>query len=515
MMDASNTTQNVRVLLASIFVVALCSITYELIVGTLSSYLLGNSVLQFSVIIGLYMSAMGVGSYLSRFIENDLLDRFLWVEIGVGVLGGTSSAALFGLFAYFPWFQYAIWVWTFAVGVLVGLEIPLLTRHLRQYDQLRIALANVLSWDYIGALGGSLIFPLVLLPNLGLLNTSATVGLLNLCVALGGVLFFRNELRHPRRLLFASSAAAIGLGILMSVSGSYESFLDRRLFTDPVVFKKQTPYQNLTLTAWKDDLRLFINGNIQFSSIDEYRYHESLVHPVMYAVPHAKRVAVLGGGDGLAVRELLKFPQIQEIMLIDLDPAMTDLGLEHPAIRRLNKDSLHDRRVKLVHEDAFKFLVDHRHPFDVIIADLPDPNNEGLAKLYSVEFFRVVRQRLRPGGAFVTQSTSPYFARRAFWSINHGIEEAFCEVECDANSIIPYHVWVPSFGDWGFNLAALRPLQPESWPFDKPAEYLNAETFATARSFSPDIEDEDAKPSRLMAPSILGYYLHDWARFNP
>ncbi len=507
--------RSVQVLLGSILVVALCSITYELIVGTLSSYLLGNSVFQFSVIIGLYMSAMGVGSYFSKFIENDLLDRFMWVEIGVAVLGGVSASVLFGVFVFFPWIQYAIWAWTFAIGVLVGLEIPLLTRHLRQYEELRVALANVLSWDYIGALGGSLIFPLVLLPQLGLLNSSALIGLMNVGVAVVGVVFLRKELKHPKRLLAAASVVGVGLVSLLATSNLYEDYLDKRLFVDPVVFKEHTPYQNLVMTSWNDDLRLFINGNIQFSSTDEHRYHEALVHPALYASQNPHRIAILGGGDGLALREVLKFQHIKEVVLVDLDPRMTELGRTHPTLRKLNDGALDDVRVKIVNEDAMNYLSQNREPFDVILVDLPDPNNEGLAKLYSVEFYRLVRQRLTLGGVLVAQSTSPYFSPHAFWSINKSMQEGFCEAGCAEGAVVPYHLWVPSFGDWGFNLAMTVPTKSTTWAFDQPARFLTRAAFEGALNFPPDVQVNDVESSRLMAPTILSYYLRDWKRFNP
>ncbi len=507
--------RSVQVLLGSILIVALCSITYELIVGTLSSYLLGNSVFQFSVIIGLYMSAMGVGSYLSKFVENDLLDRFMWVEVCVAILGGISASVLFGVFVFFPWVQYAIWAWTFAIGVLVGLEIPLLTRHLRQYEELRVALANVLSWDYVGALGGSLVFPLVLLPQLGLLNSSALIGLMNVTVSIVGVVFLRKELKHPNRILAAAGVVAVGLIGLLATSNLYEDYLDQRLFVDPVVYKEHTPYQNLVITSWKDDVRLFINGNIQFSSIDEHRYHEALVHPAFYAHPHPQRIAILGGGDGLALREVLKFPSVTEVVLVDLDPRMTELGRTHPALRKLNENSLQDKRVKVINEDAMNYLNQNRAAFDVILVDLPDPNNEGLAKLYSVEFYRLLRQRLTHGGVVVTQSTSPYFSPHAFWSINKSIQEGFCATGCGEGAVIPYHVWVPSFGDWGFNLAMTLPSSPDTWAFDRPAHFLNRKVFEASLVFPHDVEVDDVESSRLMAPTILSYYLRDWQRFNP
>ena len=511
------------ILLGSILLIAICSITYELIIGTLSSYLLGNSVYQFSLVIGLYLSAMGIGSYLSRYVRKNLLESFFWVELGVGLCGGTCAALLFGIFTFSPYFQVAIWVVTIVIGTLVGLEIPLLMRYIRRYAYLRDAIANVLSWDYIGALAGSIAFPLLLLPGLGLLNTAAVIGLINVAVALFGVWTFRDELRHAKRLAVAGVLTAALLVTLFFTSGAYERFLDKRLFVDPVIYQEQTPYQKLTMTAFKDDIRLFINGNIQFSSKDEYRYHEALVHPVMAAAGGpggrgVRDVLILGGGDGLAVRQLQAYPDVESIVMVDLDPRMTEIGAEHPVLRRLNEGAMEDPRLEVVNADAMSWIKDTDRRFDAIIIDLPDPNNESLAKLYSNAFYRLIRRTLRPHGAMVTQSSSVYYSPRAFWSIHRTLEDAFCpESGCDpqAPNVVPMHVWVPSFGDWGFNLASARPLRPESWEIEVPTRFLDEETLATAMHFPPDLAERDVEINRLIEPVLLTYYLRDWQSYNP
>lgn len=504
------------VLMGSILLIALCSITYELIIGTLSSYLLGNSVYQFSIIIGLYMSAMGVGSFLSRYIRHNLLEAFFWVEIGVGILGGLSATVLFGIFVFSPYFQWFIWGWTFLIGILVGLEIPLLTRYVRRYSELRFALANVLSWDYIGALAGSVAFPLLLLPRLGLLNTAAAVGLINLAVAAAGLAFFRKEIKGWLPLATVIVISTVGLFGVLLKSTDFERFLDQRMFADTVIYKEQTPYQNLTITAWNKDVRLYINNNIQFSSADEFRYHEALVIPAMAAKPDARNVVILGGGDGLIVRQLKHFPNIQRIVMVDLDPRMTQLAKTHPALSRVNENAMEDPRLEVINDDAMAWLQSTPEQFDVIFIDLPDPNNESLAKLYSVEFYRLVRQHLKPRGIAVTQSTSVYYSTRAFWSIHTSMESSFCpEQDCTSTYVVPYHVWVPSFGDWGFNLASTSPLDPGSWKFPTHVQYMTPEAFAASLYFSLDIAETDVKPNRLIEPILLEYYMRDWRRFHP
>ena len=508
----------IGILMGSILLVALCSIIYELIIGTLSSYLLGNSVYQFSLVIGLYMSVMGIGSFLSRFVRTNLLEAFFWVELGIGMLGGLSAAMLFGVFTYSPYFQQAIWGVTLGIGTLVGLEIPLLTRHVRKYAHLRVAIANVLSWDYIGALLGSLAFPLLLLPTFGILNSAALVGLVNVGVAFSGILVFRRELKGLIPLLIAAISIAAVLVALFFSTGSYERFLDRKLFTDPVVYKEQTHYQQLTMTHWTDDYRLFINGNIQFSSRDEYRYHEALVMPAMSLHPNPERIAILGGGDGLAVRQLRKFDAVKSIVMVDLDPRMTELARNHPVLKRLNEGAMDDPMLTVVNDDAMQYLIDHpdQH-FDVIIIDLPDPNNESLAKLYSKEFYRIVRSRLNANGLMVTQSSSSYQSPHAFWSINNSIEASFCadNENCEAR-VLPYHTWVPTFGDWGFNLASKdRDVAWNEVRFPTDVQYFTETTFEHAQFFPPDVAELDVEPNRLIEPVLLQYYVRDWRRHNP
>ena len=512
---------HIRVLLLSILLVALCSITYELIIGTVSSYLLGNSVYQFSLTIGLYMSAMGVGSYLSKFIKRNLLENFFWVELSVGVLGGISSALLFGVFTFTPYFQPAMWAITLGIGTLVGLEIPLLTRYVRRYAHLREALANVLSWDYIGALLGSLAFPLLLLPVLGLLNSAAVVGLINVAVAGMGLYAFRKELKNRATLTIGVVLAAILLGSIFFTSGAYERFLDKRLFQDPVVYREQTPYQKLTMTAWRGkDFRLYINGNIQFSSVDEYRYHEALVHVPMSLVPDVRKVLILGGGDGLVVKQIRDhYPKVEEIVMVDLDPRMTELAKTHPTLRRINGGSMDDKRLEVVNDDAMNYVMDTKKQFDVIIIDLPDPNNESLSKLYSVEFYRLIRNRLQDNGVMVTQSSAVYFAPNSFWSIHRTIEAAFCPDEkgCAGQEqhVVPYHTWIPSFGDWGFNLASKNPLEPAKWKVDVPeAKYVDTEGLVAMLHFPRDVSEREVKINRLIEPVLLTYYINDWHKNN-
>ena len=287
-------------LLTSVLLIASCGLVYELIAGTLASYLLGDSVTQFSTVIGTYLVAMGVGSWLSRYVGRGLATRFVLVELLVGLVGGFSSSILFVAFAYTDSFRVVLYALVFVVGVLVGLEIPLLMRILRDRFDFKDVVAHVLTFDYLGALGASLLFPLVLVPHLGLVRSALLFGLINAGVAVWTTRLLRESLPRRGWLHAASLAVVVLLGIGWLAADRILEIGESNLYADDVVLARNTPYQRIVLTAWKDDLRLFLNSHLQFSSKDEYRYHEALVHPGLSAQPEARRVLVLGGGDGLA-----------------------------------------------------------------------------------------------------------------------------------------------------------------------------------------------------------------------
>ncbi len=482
-------------------------------IGALSSYLLGSSVTQFSLTIGLFMSSMGLGSWASRFLHDDLADRFVEVEVALGIVGGLSVLALFAAFAFTAVYQVVMVLACLAIGTLVGLEIPILTRIVRQYTTLREALSGVLAWDYLGALVGSLLFPLVLLPTAGLVRASVAMGLLNLAVALVVWRTFSAELRHPRRLLAATLGGAAALAVAFAFGGGLAAAIEQRLYRDEVVLVRQTPYQRLVVTRWRDDVRLYIDGNLQFSSTDEYRYHEALVHPALEEAPDRSRVLILGGGDGLAAREVLRHRGVEEVVVVDIDPEMTELGRSFEPFVRLSLDALNDPRVRVVNEDAFKFLQRDAGSYGAVLADLPDPNHETLAKLYSVPFYRLIRRRLAPGGVLAVQSTSPLQAPEAFWCIHRTLEAVFCEgVEPPCDRVLPYHLLVPSFGDWGFQLAARdAPARlPETGP--PGTRFFGPAAARTMAVFPRDLREREVRPSTLIDPVVLRYYARGWTR---
>ena len=490
----------------SIVLVSLCGIGYELAIASTSSYLLGNSVLQFSLTIGLFMFGMGIGSFLSRYTTHDVIARFVWVETALVVVGGTSTLALFVAFStigglYAP----LMYGYLLAIGTLVGIEIPLLLQILGGGDELRKNVANVLSLDYLGALAGSIAFPLLLLPHLGLIRSAFAIGVVNGLVGLLAAHRFRTRLAHPGRVLVAAWAALLLL-VGVTIAGTrLTAFAEQHLYNDLIVYTAQSDYQRIVFTRneMNGDYRLYLDGHLQFAERDEHRYHEALVHPALSLPgPHA-RVLVLGGGDGLAARELLTYPDVQRVDLVDLDPAITHLASEFPPLRAINRNALDDPRMHVHNADAFTFVAGSREQFDRIVVDMPDPHNEALNKLYSVEFYRLLERRLAPGGVLVTQATSPFLTRCTFWSIEASMTAAGLRT-------MSYQVPIPTFGIWGFHIAARTPMTPAAMQLRVPTRYLTPGVLAGLTQFDGDTAPRDcAARNSFHQPSLYLTYARE------
>ena len=160
------------VLLFSVFVIATCGLVYELIAGALASYLLGDSVTQFSTIIGVYLFSMGIGSFFSKYVNKNLIGKFVQVELLIGLVGGFSAAILFVSFEYITSFRILLYGLVSITGTLVGFEIPILMRIMQSHFEFKDLVSKVFTFDYIGALLASLLFPLYLVPHLGLVRTA-------------------------------------------------------------------------------------------------------------------------------------------------------------------------------------------------------------------------------------------------------------------------------------------------------------------------------------------------------
>ena len=413
--------KQVPLLFLNVIIIATCGLIYELLAGTLASYVLGDSVTQFSLIIGIYLSAMGVGSWLSGYLDKDLAKRFVEIELAVAVAGGFSAPLLFLTFANVSYFQIILYSMVFLIGALVGLEIPLLMRILKDELDFKKLVARVLALDYVGALIASLLFPIFLVPKLGLTRTSLAFGLLNAGVGIWGTWLLENLIKDRDLLILRIKGFVIVILLLIAFikADSLTTLAEDALFVDNIIYAKSSPYQRIVVTKGKTGYALFLNGNLQFNSFDEYRYHEALVHPGFAAFgKDAKRILVLGGGDGLAVREILKYKSVESVTLVDLDPMMTDVSKSVAALGELNKHALEDSRVSIINADAFVWLDQtETEPFDVAIIDFPDPNNFALGKLYTTRFYNLLKQKLKPDSAVVVQTTSPLIARTSFWCI--------------------------------------------------------------------------------------------------
>ncbi|MBB4841975.1 spermidine synthase [Paucibacter oligotrophus] len=502
-------------LLASVFVVAACGLVYELAAGALASYLLGDSILQFSTIIGSYLFAMGLGSWLSRYLERQLIAQFLKIELLVGLIGGLMPAALFAAHSLLPpgqqtTFRVLLYALVLLVGALVGLEIPLVMRILKKYFKQRYALrdlvSQVLTFDYLGALVVALAFPLLLVPHLGLVRTGLFFGLLNAFVAVWALYLFRHELRALKSHALACGLTIATLSLAMFYADHLSTWAEDRFYGEHIVVRESSDYQRVVVTAGNAGVRLFLNGNLQFHSRDEYRYHEALVHPAMAGHGAPKKVLVLGGGDGMAVREVLRYASVESVTLVELDPHMTRLFATLPLLRRLNQDALLSPRLKIVNADAFGWLEQSKEVFDVIVIDFPDPSNFALGKLYTSSFYQLVDQHLSAGGYAVVQTTSPLIARRSFWTV-------VTTVEAVGLSTTPYHAHVPSFGEWGFVLASRRPWAP---PRSLPAglRFLTLDGIPALLNFPPDMARLPTEVNRLSNQALVHEFETEWGKVH-
>jgi len=494
-------------LLASVFVVAACGLVYELAAGTLASYLLGDSILQFSTVIGAYLFAMGIGSWLSRFFERQLVAHFLRIELLVGLIGGLMPTALFAMQgAATASFRFALYALVLAVGILVGLEIPLVMRILKRHagGGLKTLVSQVLTFDYLGALAVSIAFPLLFVPQLGLIRTGAFFGLLNAGVAIWALVLFRAEVRRVSAQALACAFTVAALAAAFASADRVTSWAEDRFYADHVLYSESSPYQRIVVTSGHAGVRLFLNGNLQFHSRDEYRYHEALVHPALAAAGQPRRVLVVGGGDGMAIREILKYPSVGKVTLVELDPHMTELFSAMPLLRGLNADSLRSPRVTIVNADAFAWLEQHDEMFDAIVVDFPDPTNFSIGKLYTRTFYELVEKHLAASGYAVVQTTSPLIARKSFWTVATTIEAAGLATS-------PYHAHVPSFGEWGFIVAGRRPFRLAA-TLPPGLRFLSVAGLPALFDFPPDMARVPTDVNRLSNQVLVQTFEDEWGK---
>ena len=318
-----------------------------------------------------------------------------------------------------------------------------------------------------------------------MLETAFALALITVATAGIALIYFRPLIHFFLPLLILLGLGFATLTYAFSRSADWTSYAEQRLFRDRIVFSETSRYQHIVLTeSVSGEVACYINGRLQFNSADEFIYHENLVHPAMMIAPRRERILILGWGDGLALREVLKYPDVASVTLVDIDPRMTELAAKNPHFVHLNGNSLGSSRLVILHNnalveagsepmripdqrsrnphyavevaqvsilnlDAAKFVELISGKFDVIIMDFPDPNALELAKLYARRFYVLVSKRLAADGILVQQSTSPYHAREAFLCIGRTMKSAGLEV-------IPYHDNVPSFGEWGWWIGGHR-----------------------------------------------------------
>jgi spermidine synthase len=367
--------------------------------------------------------------------------------------------------------------------------------------------SRVFTFDYIGALLASLIFPLLLVPRLGLIRTSLFFGIMNIVVGYYLAHKFAAEVKRVNALKASAILILLIEFAAFIFSENIMSYSETMAFNDKIVYSVSSPYQRIVLTKNKRELRLFLNGNLQFSSADEYRYHEALVHPALSSIENPKQVLVLGGGDGLAVREILKYNTIEKITLVDLDAEMTKLFKQQEVLLKLNDSSLLSKKVEVVNTDAFTWLRNNRQMFDAVVIDFPDPSNFSIGKLYSTTFYQLIKKAITPGGVAVVQSTSPYVAPKSFWCIDETINSVGLITK-------PYHNYVPTFGEWGYILA-FHPEQHQ-WFLSLPEnlKFLNRSTLQQMFTFSEDMKaHQPLKINKLNNQELVNYFEEEWGKY--
>ncbi|MFD1038130.1 polyamine aminopropyltransferase [Virgibacillus byunsanensis] len=499
-------------------IVSICGIIFEVLFGALGSYILGDGVKQYTLTISLFLTGMGIGASLSEKVMKNLIIAFIYIEFSVAIIGGFSSFTMFGITAFAPAGTDAFYLYliTIIVGALTGVELPILIRKANEIGvTLNKSTARVLFSDYAGGLVGGLLFVFLLRPQFGMVKSAFLVGCINLTVALIVLWLFRKEIR--RFAIHAIVGLSIGLMLVIGLFfGEAMAFsFEQKLYKDPIIHMEQSAYQKIILTQDQDDTRLFLDGSLQLSSIDEYRYHEVLVHPTMEYAKEPENILILGGGDGIAAKEVLKYENVNDITVVDLDPAVTDLANSNRLLLELNEGALTNDKVEVIHMDAFTFLESSEEWYDAIIVDLPDPNNESLNKLYTKEFYSLIRNHLLPGGAAMIQATSPIFATEVYWTISKTVASTGMETE-------NLHVDVPSFGNWGFVMASRGQIDMDSITINKSTRFLTDGILKGLTGFGRDEDQQitddkgntvNLEVNTLIDPQLIQLYENAWENY--
>ena len=496
---------------AALFATGLAGIVSEYTLSTLATYFLGDSVFQWTMIVSIMLFSMGLGSRLSKRIDTKLLEKFIWIEFGLSCIASNVTVIVYTVFAFYSDTTFIIYFLSVVVGLFIGMEIPLVVRLNEGFESLKVNISSALENDYYGSLAGGAFFAFVGLPILGLTYTPLILGAVNFSVAILFILVIWKEITSSqRRSLTIYGTLTLSVLILTGLfSEKIVKWGDHIRYKDRVVYSEQTRYQKIVLTYSEGNHWLFLNGHQQLSTIDEELYHEPLVHPAIQLHSSPRRALVLGGGDGAAVRELLKYRELEKIVLVDLDPAVTNLAKTHPALLAINRNSLNHEKVEVINQDGFTYLEEVNELFDVIIADFPDPRTVDLGRLYSREFYWLCNRALSENGILVTQAGSPYYAEQAYQCIDKTIQEA-------GFSTLLLHNQVPSLGEWGWVLGAKNTNQDLKEKLknielgDLPTAWLTNEALTLIASSGKQVlarNFKEVKVNRLHEPVLYKYYL--------
>ncbi|MCU4163319.1 polyamine aminopropyltransferase [Carboxylicivirga caseinilyticus] len=500
------------ILMAAIFATGFSGIIAEYLLSTLATYFLGDSILQWTMIVSTMMFSMGLGSRISKSFKTNLTEKFLILEFILSLVVSFAPMVVYTISAFTTSLAIFIYGFSIIIGTLIGMEIPLVMRINNEYESLRINISNVLEKDYYGSLIGGIFFVVLGLPFLGLTYLPFFLGTVNFGVAIGVYLMLNKLIAQQYKKYINASIWIVTIIIISGVifSDPIIKYGEQIKYKDKVVYSEQSQYQKIVITQWENDYWLYLNSNQQLCTMDEVMYHEPLVHPIMTLHPNPQKVLILGGGDGCAAREVLKYPMVESIRLVDLDPAMTKLGQENPILTNLNKGSMNDSKVEIINADGYHYLTHSKDFYDIIIIDLPDPRTVELGRLYSVEFYNVCHKHLRPEGMIITQAGSPYFATKAFKCIVNTMREA-------GFNTIPLHNQVITLGEWGWSMGIKTErainLKHEVQSLDFiniKTQWLNNEAMQLITSFGKDIfpgQSDSVKVNRIHDPVLYKYYL--------
>ncbi len=501
------------VLKIALFATGCAGIVAEFVLSTLATYLIGNAIFQWTIVMSIMLFAMGVGSRVSRIFKVHLLDTFICIEFILSILCAMSASVAYGLAIHTNLTPLIIYCLSFLIGLLIGLEIPIVTRLNSSYEDLRVNIADVMEKDYLGSLFGGLIFAFVCLPYLGLTYTPIVLGCINFLVASYLLFKFKYLINFKNIMITAFIFSFSFLIVFGFYADNIITYGEQSKYKDKVILSKQTPYQKLVMTQWKDFYWLYINGQEQFSTFDEEKYHEPLVHPALNLTRNAESVLILGGGDGLALREVLKYKNVKKVTLVDLDSVMTQLASNHPVLTHINNHSFLDPRVNVKNQDAFHFLDQNVNLYGVIIVDLPDPDSIDLMHVYSLNFYTLLKKHLIKDGVLVTQATSPYFAKDAFLCILKTVKKA-------GFTTLPYHNQIPTMGEWGWVIGVNNiKLQEKdlktivnNFEFSHvETKFINKNAMISMTHFGKGVVEDDGlnqiKYNTELNPVLYGYYL--------